>query len=345
MLRRLDLLTSLVLLIIFSGQLTAQTQDTINQEAQPPKGVEHLAIHYFGIEFSKEQRSRLENKELELIFFIDALGQPELSEINGITDADLIDSLKQKTLKVGLFSPRIEQGVAVPSIFFMKIVYPRYRMLEYQDMGTRYFLTRLEDFESIEKSSHRFDMTGSMVANQWLGPPASHLHLGGGMKIDLSITGAKHFLYGLNMSFYSNKMKLPYSIQTPRTFLKAPPTILIGGTIGRWFGKNNVQLEFNYAAQNVTDKIGDPDPDWVQLEGWSPGLLFNFPIQLGQDKPMYYYGAPTLFANQLNLHIGFRYFHLSLQEASGIMMELGVGYRLTVHGVQEYRLKENRSPK
>ncbi len=32
-------------------------------------------------------------------------------------------------------------------------------------------------------------------------------------------------------------------------------------------------------------RLGDTDPDWVQLSGWSPGIVFNYPIRLGKSNP------------------------------------------------------------
>jgi len=55
---------------------------------------------------------------------------------------------------------------------------------------------------------------------------------------------------------------------------------------------------------------------------------------------MYYYGSPVLLENNLNLHFGLRYIKLSINEATGLMAEFGVSYRMVIKGVNEYKLKD-----
>ena len=183
-------------------------------------------------------------------------------------------------------------------------------------------------------------MTIGGLANQFIGEPSKHLKFGGGMKIDLGYSGENNFIYGLNMSFYGNKLKKDYPINTTRDQFNAPSTLLVGLIFGKWFNKFNIQGEINIGVQNITEKIGENDPDWVQLKGWSPGLIINYPIKIGKSNPMYYYGAPSLMESNLNLHFGLRYIKLSLKEATGIMAELGVSYRIAIKGINEYKLKD-----
>ncbi|MBK9743701.1 MAG: hypothetical protein IPO94_12405 [Saprospiraceae bacterium] len=68
------------------------------------------------------------------------------------------------------------------------------------------------------------------------------------------------------------------------------------------------------------------DLDWVQLKGWSPGLVVNYPVKLGKTNPMYYFGL--------------RYLKFSLKEATGLMVEFGVSYRMAIKGVNKYKLKD-----
>jgi hypothetical protein len=114
----------------------------------------------------------------------------------------------------------------------------------------------------------------------------------------------------------------------------------MGLTVGKWFDTFSIQSEVNLGVQNITEKISENDPDWVQLNGWSPGLIVNYPIKLGRSNPMYYYGAPTILENNLNSHFGLRYLSLSLREANGFMAELGVSYRMVLKGINGYKLKD-----
>ena len=333
-----------VLIFIFIAfQINAQVQDTLNQDAAPKGGVNALAIHYYGIDFSKAQREILKEKEIEFIFLVDEKGQATLKEVNGISDGDIMDSLRQRTLTVEPFLPRIKNGIAESSIYFMQLTFPGYKMTQQKFgflMGAAYTEAKLEDFEYVHRSNSRVDVLFSGMVNQYIGNPTAYLGLGGGFKTEVSIADKRKWIYGLNMSFYGNKRKDDYPISTPRDQFSTPPTLIVGVNFGKWVNRFNIQAELDFGIQNVTERLGNNDEDWVQLKGWSPGIVLNYPIRLGKESTMYYYGAPSLFSHNLNLHFGFRYMKFSLAEASGFMVELGVGYRMSIVSVQEYRLKE-----
>ena len=334
---------TIIALLFINWTIQAQITDTLNEQASPKGGVNKLAVKFFGIDFSKEQRLILEDKEIEFIFEITEEGEPTLSEINGVSDPSIIDSLENKATTIDNFNPGIRNGVAVPSIYFMRLSFPKYEMVPGDfrpQQGSVYKKLRLEDFEYIKTSNSRFDMLIGGMANQFIGSPANHLGFGGGMKVDIGFTTKSNYIFGLNMSFYGNPLKQEYPLNTNREQLKAPPTLLVGAIAGRWFGKFSIQAELNFAVQNVTERIGDNDPEWEQLRGWSPGLVVNYPIRIGKRQPLYYYGTPTVLENNLNLHFGLRHLSLSIPEASGFMAELGISYRMTLKEIEEYKLKE-----
>lgn len=334
---------SIIFSLIFILSLDAQVQDSLNQDVSPKNGINQLAIKFYGIDFTREQRKEIENVEIEFIFSIDEYGKPTLSEINGVTNQEIIDSLKAKTTEIENFNPQIRNGKPQPSIYFMKLTFPTYKFSQRTYgllQGSAYNEAKLEDFEYLNESGQRFDMTIGGLANQFFGKPSEHLGLGGGMKIDLGYAGKNNIIYGLNMSFYGNKLKKEYPINSTREQFSGPPTLLVGLIIGKWYDKFNIQCEINYGVQNITEKVAENDPDWIQLNGWSPGFVINYPIKLGKYNPIYYYGAPTLLGNNLNLHIGIRYIKLSIREATGLMAELGVSYRMVIKGVNEYKLKD-----
>ncbi|MFZ1788257.1 MAG: hypothetical protein WAT92_08105 [Saprospiraceae bacterium] len=334
-------ITIIFILINFIA-IHAQIVDSLNQQVSPKNGINQLAIKYYGIDFTKKQRQEIKDVEIEFIFSIDAVGNPTLSEINGISNPEIIDSLKNKTKEIERFNPQIRNGVAEASIYFMKLTFPTYQFNQRTYgflQGSAYNEAKLEDFEYINESGQRFDMSVGGLANQFIGRPSKHLAFGGGMKIDLGYSGKNNLIYGMNMSVYGNKLKKDYPINSTRTQVKAPPTALIGLIFGKWFDQFNVQGELNIATQNITEKIGENDPGWVQFEGWSPGLIVNYPIKLGKSSPVYYYGAPTLIESNLNIHFGLRYIKLSIKDATGMMVELGLSYRMAIKGVKEYKLK------
>lgn len=333
---------STLLILIGILPLNAQVEKVLNQEAGPKEGINQLALKYFGIDFSKEQRKEIDEVEIELIFLIDETGSPTLSEINGVSNPDIIDSLKRKTSQLENFNPQVRDGVAQSSIYFMKLIYPRYKMNQRSFgllQGSAYNQADLDDFESIVESGQRLDMLFGGFMNQFLGKPSKYLTLGGGMKLDLCFTTSNQMFYGMNMSFSGNGLKKDYPINSQRE-QTAPVSGIVGLTVGKWMSSYAVQFDLGLAVHNITKKIGDDDPEWVQLNGWSPGIVFNYPILLGKEKPIYYYGSPSLLGNNLNLSFGLRYMKYSLREASGLMAELGIGYRMGLKGIKEYKLKD-----
>lgn len=144
----------------------------------------------------------------------------------------------------------------------------------------------------------------------------------------------------MNMNIYSNKLKQNLPINTTKEQFMAPSTILIGVTFGRWINKINIQTEITIAAQNITEKINENDTDWVKLKGWSPGIVVNYPFAISKERPYYYTGPPSLVSLNLNLHIGLRYMSFSIPESSGLMVEAGLGFRISNSYVSDYKLKD-----
>lgn len=334
---------SALTLLLISLNVGAQTVDSLNQDVSPKGGLNALAVKYFGIDFTKDQRKLLVNKEIELIFLVDELGAPVLSEVNGIDDMGILDSLYAKTLEIENFNPQIRNGEPEPSIFFIQFIFPRYKMTKSNFgllQGMAYNEAKLDDFEYLEPSPASFDLLIGGLVNQYFGEASDFLKFGGGMKCDLTVADRKGYIYGINMSFYGNQLKQDYPLQSERIQLSTPPSLLLGIIFGKKYGRVNIQAELNFAQQNVTARMEEDDEDWIRFEGWSPGLLFHYPIRLGKASPMYYYGEPSLFVNNADIHFGLRYIDLSLPQASGLMIEVGLSYRMVVRSVEKYKLKD-----
>jgi len=251
--------------------------------------------------------------------------------------------LKRKTDQIEYFNPAITDGVSVPTIYFMQLQFPSYEMANMKFNvfdGIDYRGVTIDDFEYMYKSNSRYDILVGGMTNSFFGKPSKHLGFGGGMKVDVAVTDKRKFIYGLNMSAYGNKLKEPYPINSSRDQFDAPSTLLVGAHFGKWFNQFNLQAEFNFAVQNLTEKFGPDDTEWTQLNGWSSGVVVNYPIILGKEKPTIYYRAPSLLSSQLNLHFGVRYLKLPLNNATGMMAEFGISYRMAVYGVKDYKLKD-----
>ncbi|WP_026462178.1 hypothetical protein [Adhaeribacter aquaticus] len=336
-------------LLLFSLSIPAfsQTTSNLNAEARPQDGLNKLALAYYKIKFTKEQRKALEGLELEFIYNIDAQGTPVLEQVNGINDVAILDSLKNTTQALPKFHPKTVNGKTESTLYFMKLTFPKYNTVgepAHSFNGFNYQVLKLEDFEYIQKSGSRFDLVFGVVSNGFGGNAGKHLSAGGGMKMDLLVTGEKGYGAGLNMSFYGNQFKMPYNLATDREQNSAPPTLLVGALLNKFISQKkhqniNVQLELNYAIQNVTPRLNDADEDWIQLHGFSPGLVVNYMFKIGKEKPMNYYGNPTLSNNYINVHCAIRPILFNLKQASGVMFELGLAYRLGLHAIKDYKIK------
>jgi len=101
----------LILLLMLCASTIAIGQDidsVYQQEVSPKQGLNALAVEFLGIEFSEEQRFTLRNVEVQLFFLVDENGKPVLSEINGINDISIRDSLYAKSEELEHFIPVLE---------------------------------------------------------------------------------------------------------------------------------------------------------------------------------------------------------------------------------------------
>ncbi len=335
--------------LLSSLTVFGQEIDSIQQQASPMGGINKLALEYFKIDFTKEQRKILKGLELEFIYLIEKDGTPILEEIKGIDQKEIRDSLFQKTKRIPKFQPQIVNGEATSSLYFMKLFFPNYRPSKDRFFYQTYAYTnaKIDDFDYIKKSGRRGDLIVAAMANQFLMNPANHLQLGGGMRFDLSYTMKNNIGFGFNMNIYGNTLKKAFPIASDRQQLKAPPTLLLGLSMHKWFSLQkekdpnfNIQIDLAYAIQNITARIDQEDQDWAQLKGFSPGLMFNYALRLGKERIGPIYGDPTIYAHNLNFHLALRPLFLDLKEATGLMIEAGVGYRISYHYLEEHKFKD-----
>ena len=337
-------LITLWLLILGLGQCTlAQTQ-----QAAPVGGVSRLALYYFKINFSKEQRALLEQAELELIYEINEKGKPTLEKVNGISDQAIMDSLVQQTRIIPYFNPKMVDGVSEPTIYFMKLRFPQYSTRESISMNNEFASFRKhkpEDFEFIEYRGAIDLVLGGMI-NTLNGSAQNYLSTGGGMKVEMLFLGRKNdWGGGFNMNFYGNKLKQDYPIISTRPQASAPPTMFMGMTIARKFnqlGSNNeilLQVEANLAMHNVVYRQDSYDNDYVQFIGFSPALVVHYNIPVGKGRPGFYHFSPIMNRHHVNLNIAVRPLFYDNKAANGTMIEFGVSWRSRMRFVDSYKLK------
>ena len=333
-------------LCLFNASLFAQAVDSLNFGPEPVGGVTKLALEYLKIDFTSSQRAILDRTTLELIYTIDSTGIATLEDVNGITDRSITDSLKRKTSTLPNFSPRHLNGRKVDAIYSMTLQYPRYRQkqLTSRELPRQYKTPRREDFEAITIGS-RTDVLIGGVCNGFVGNAQKYLGIGGGMKVDVIYSGKQGVGGGLIMSFYGNRLKRDYPINTTREQDDSPVMMLVGLALNKFIVKKDrhevlAQFEANYAVQNVSPRINNQDKDYIQFRGFSPGLSLHFLIQLGQDHVSSYYYRPTLSNHYLNFHAAVRPLFFDFKSASGVLWEIGLSYRLAYHFIESYKLKE-----
>ncbi len=340
-------------IIAFAISLLLSAGGYAQKEASGPEpigGISKLALEYYKINFTPEQRKLLHDRELEFIYFIDTAGNPGLEKINGVSDQSILDSLQNVTGRLPRFHPYTADGIPENAIYFMKIKFPGY---EEVSVRTLYYNTlpfkrlRMEDFEYIHKSGNRFDILIGGVVNTFAGRMGDYLSSGGGMKMDLLFVGSGNMGAGLNMTMYGNKLLQNYPINSKREQNSAPPIMLLGLSLNKALQKKersefNLQLELCYAIQNVTPRLDANDREWTQLRGFSPGIVCNYFFQLGNNKVDCSYGNPSIATHNINFHGAIRPVFLNLREATGIMAELGISYRLGNHFIDDFRLKPQK---
>ncbi len=337
------------LLFLTSVPIHSQVVDSLNFIPGPINGINELALQYYKIDFNKEQRAKLEGVELEFIFKVDTVGRAILEKVNGVQDSTILEILRNTTQNSVKFYPRTENGQKEASIYFMKLRFPTYQTIRNQLGYFKVYKTPrygMDDFEQLNLSGKRVDALFGAVTNGFLGLVSDYLGVGGGMKIEIMLRGRgkKGFGGGLLMSFYSNELKKDFPIASLRPQNSAPPTLFIGLAVSKSVMSEKrreliLQLELNMAVQNITPKLGDMDKDWTQFKGFSPALVAHYLVQFRKSQ-FTHIAEPLITNHYVNFHAAIRPLFYGVKEANGVMLELGLSYRLVGKYVEDYKLKK-----
>lgn len=318
--------------------------EQMNSHTRPIGGIEKLALEYYKVDFSKEQRELLREVELEFIYYVDSAGIPKLEEVNGISDAAILDSLFSRTEYLPRFYPEMYDGEPQESLYFMSLIFPYYEYTDHDSNLYSWRQIKMEDLEYLSYSNERLDVVLGGLGNGFIGDPSEYLGFGGGFKAEVSYTGKKNIGGGLAMNIYGNTLKKDFPIYSQREQNAAPPTMLIGIGLHKIIPIEDrkifmPQLELHYAIQNITPNLGDGDKEWTQFNGFSPGVVFNYMLQFGKSKFSQAYAFPSVTNHYLNIHVGIRAMLMNEKEATGGLWEFGIAYRLGSLFVKEYALK------
>jgi hypothetical protein len=327
------------LLCLIPKILFAQVSNNPESGPVPQDGMERLALTFLKIDFTQDQRNILNNRPLEFIFFVDSAGYATLEDVNGIDDAVIMDSLMRRPIP--RFIPKIVDGKATDGLFFMELEFPSYNLSYFPTMTQRP-RTNIDDVD-FERSGESFHILIGGVVNTFSGRPAQYLSTGGGFKLDLLWQTRSKVGYGVTMAAYSNKALEYYPINTTRKLDSAPSTFIIGAILSKEFtitAKRSLfaQVELAYAGQTVSSRENANDEEYIQLDGFSPGIVVNYSFRIGKEKFQHTSYYPSVYSPNLNIHGGIRPLLLDLKASRGVMFEIGISYRIKADLLSSYQI-------
>jgi hypothetical protein len=196
--------------------------------------------------------------------------------------------------------------------------------------------------ENYEIGPHWDALIGG-VGNTFAGSANQYMGTGGGMKIDIFYGKPDKVDFGLVMNIYANPRLREFQINSSRMQEDVLSVLMVGAGLNREMaekknGKLILQLEANMVLINVVASQGYNDPDYVQLTGFSPGLVMHYALGIGKGRPNLGFWMPA-WANQfVNFHCAVRPLFMSNRGASGAMVEAGISWRDS----QRFVLSSNR---
>jgi len=332
---------------LLAATTQAQT-DTTYTPPEPIGGIERLALVFYTIEFTPDQRQLLIDRPLEFFFYVSDEGQARLESTNGIRNPAIIDSLMSAGQDLPPFTPATRGGVPAQSLYMMELTFPNYVM------STNFFSVpyinqnvgkyRLSEFDTLSTDRPNLQFVFGGFVNGFTGTAGDFLSTGGGFKLDMIFFNSNLMYFGLNMTFSGNQRRRDYRIDDDRSQGESQPTLFLGGTAGKKLGDFLIQLDADMVVQNVVVVEPNTDEEPVQFWGFSPGLVVNYPIGIGSKVQVNHYNSQQ-FNHYLNLHAGYRQLFMGVAQANGGMWELGLSWRFGSSNVLHFKLREGADKK
>ena len=340
---------SILFFIFFlSLQNLAAVTDSLQQDAEPYGGIEQLAKSFFSIDFPIEIREKLDNQRIELIFYIDELGVPELEGLIGTDHPVIIDSFIRKTNEIPLFEAAIKNDQYVESYYVLILTYPSVEFMLQQIYWQRvreFCGSEYKDFKSIEYQDAGMDLVVGVLGTTAIGSLNEYAGVGGGFNWILTGNLRNNWTGGIELmaSFKSTKKDFPISSSNPpKNYYGLVNAGVVGG---KWLDLPRkptsilVQMHVSLAVLDVIEKQGRNDPEWEEVKGLGLGLSIHFPILIGSPQPTCNKLFQGIDSNQLNLHSGLRYLIMDYKEANGFIFEFGISYRYSRKRIKNWELK------
>jgi hypothetical protein len=328
-----------VLLSLCTAHAFAQV-DSLNMKASPRGGMAALALVYFKIDFAAPQRDYLRQHEAELVFFVDEQGRAKLEKVNDIEDPVIIDSMMNVNHRLPEFSPELRNGQPQSTLYFMRIQWPQYEMNPLAGQLGKYPISA---FEKLETNSRMDVVIGGQI-NGFIGNAAEYLKLGGGMRILLTYPTRTSLGVGMALNIYGNSLRKNYPVPITGPPNDAPPTMLIGFAISKPASRGHnsrfsFTFEANYAVHNIVSVDQTLRNEPVQAQGFSPSFTVDYLIPIGKGYVMLGMFGGHLTRNFISIHASVRPIFYDIKEASGVMLDLGVSWRIAGFRVTEYKLR------
>lgn len=327
--------------------ITANAQlDTTFTQAKPIGGLNRLALVYYDIEFTPDQRKLLENVDVELIFSISDAGVPSLESVNGVTNRALIDSIFAQTPELPRFIPEMRGGIPKQTLFFMQFQFPTYQanVQEFR-VPSPFYQQKIEkdEFKVLDETGRGLEFVIHGIFTNHFGNADKYLKPGGGVHMGFEFVAANKLYYGFGFEMFGNKAAEKMIVTDSLPYSKAPFSATIGFYMGKWFDNFSVQAEVNYGSISVIPSDVENDIDGTSFQGFSPGIFVNYPIIPKNRRERVTIQGANAYINRFsfNLRGGFRGFIMDNTEANSIMIEVGVGIRFGSYFIKRYRLKDS----
>jgi hypothetical protein len=327
--------------------LSVGQADSLTHPGEPLGGVQRLALSYYKINFTKEQRKELEGIEIEFLYNVTGDGQATLEKINGINDPFILDSLQHASISLPQFYPLMVNDSPQSFAYFMKIQFPKFTWSEFFSFNNRlseFTHAKYNDFEYIQTPGLGFEALFSAGTNIYMGAVHNYLTQGLATKFDLTITTNRKFGGSMVIGIYESKIRKEFPIISDRDQDKKAYGASIGiGLNTKIYEKKRsrllMQLELQVITQSLSQPLNDKDKNFILLTGFSPGISAHYSWRFGKPATSNYYFKPVLFSNMINIYVAIRPVFFKLKEATGIMAEAGIGYRFRLAAVSDYKLR------
>ena len=340
--------------LIFCTSVAVGQNDSLNFSPRPHVDPWDIRLLYFRIKFTDEQKTLLSSRETEFTFKVNDQGVANLDKITGVFADDVIDSLRRIDYKLPSFYPETVDGKPRASTYLLVLHWPAWldeKLVESLKDPKRqkrggHSAHKRKEYESIEFSQQRFDLSIGGFANEFVGSSSDYLKSGPGMRVDMLRYNKNGWGRGLTINVTYQERKMDYPVATAMPQLKQTTLIFFGIPFGKTWPETNLgllglQLQANAVHQFVAPADNDlKESQAFDIIGFSPAFLCSYSFRIGPGKMIFNQFNYSFMQNYLDLHVGIRpMFYNKLKEASGVALEAGLSFHLAYREVKSFKMR------